>query len=162
MMDKMLKQEMRDEVLKMGDDLHFRSRLAKFQRLTDVIFVKSKKFYVIVDVKVRRLELVSLSLLKKLGLTHRQATEVSYLDFSHPEDVEKDAGASELLSDSYEDPFRSYPTRYICKDGSILHVEWHDGVNLNGDNRLWFSFASEITKERYEELVEELSKKFDL
>lgn len=63
--------------------------------------------------------------IKEFGWTSEEFTSLPYLDFVHPEDVEKTAGAAK---DMAEQKLKNFENRYRCKNGSYKTVSWLTSV----------------------------------
>ncbi len=62
-----------------------------------------------------------------------------FLDFVHPEDIQKTLEAISLLS--YQDAVRGFVNRYLCYDGTYKYIEWYSQPYGN----LIYAAARDIT-----------------
>jgi len=76
-----------------------------------------------------------------LGYTTEELTSRPLLEFVHPEDRESTAEALEQLGDRKD--LRGFTNRYICKDGSVVWLEWHARAYNHGE--LIYASARDIT-----------------
>lgn len=65
---------------------------------------------------------------EKLGFTKEELCSKPFIDFVHPDDVEKTKNlASSLSSDFGSTP--DFINRYVCKDGSVVYFQWNASVD---------------------------------
>lgn len=81
-----------------------------------------------------------------LGYNVRELQGRSFLDFVHPDDVEKTRAATAALANARE--IRNFQNRYRCKDGSYRWIEWRS----RACGPLVYGVARDVTERK---LIEE-------
>jgi PAS domain S-box-containing protein len=87
---------------------------------------------------------------KKLGYSPEEALSRPYLEFVHPEDRERTEFRSNRLREG--DATVAFENRYVCKDGSILRIEWTSTPVLA--ERLIYAVARDVTERRQAEAAQ--------
>ena len=78
---------------------------------------------------------------KKLGFSIQELTSKPYLDFVHPDDVERTRNLYKHYL-KHNQPVLSFVNRYRCFDGSYKHLEWR--IQRQGD--LMYASARDISE----------------
>lgn len=93
---------------------------------------------------------------KLLGYTEKEILSSSFLDFIHPDDVEKSTFDANDL-----DPYgiMTFENRYVTKSGEIVYLSWNS--RLDKSSQLAYCTARDITasKKVQEDLLSDLSEK---
>lgn len=76
-----------------------------------------------------------------LGYTAEELTSRPIVEFVHPDDRESTIEALEQLGEAKN--LRGFTNRYICKDGSVVWLEWHSRAYNDGE--LIYASARDIT-----------------
>src|SRR5258708_38343461 len=63
---------------------------------------------------------------RTLGYTTEELTSRPFLDFVHPEDLERTRAVMKVMASGGE--LREFENRYICRDGSICWLQWNTRV----------------------------------
>ena len=63
---------------------------------------------------------------RTLGYTIEELTARPFLDFVHPEDLERTRAVMKVMASGGE--LREFENRYICRDGSICWLQWNTRV----------------------------------
>lgn len=63
---------------------------------------------------------------RTLGYTTEELTSRPFLDFVHPEDLERTRAVMKVMASGGE--LREFESRYICRDGSICWLQWNTRV----------------------------------
>ena len=63
---------------------------------------------------------------RTLGYTIEELTSRPFLDFVHPEDLERTRAVMKVMASGGE--LREFENRYLCRDGSICWLQWNTRV----------------------------------
>lgn len=93
---------------------------------------------------------------KVLGYRGTEITGRRFIDFVHPDDVERTLAEHERLKDDGD--MELFENRYRCRDGSYRHIEWRAIPRGN----LVYAAARDITeRKQHEESMRKLSQAID-
>jgi PAS domain S-box-containing protein len=81
---------------------------------------------------------------KVLGYSREELLSRPFVDFVHPEDLEKTYAEVQFLTNN--NPTIDFENRYITKNGNLVHLQWK--ANLNSSNNLIYAIARDITETR--------------
>lgn len=100
---------------------------------------------------------VSPSWSELLGYSEKELLSRSFLDFIHPEDVEKSDFSMNNLND--EKAKSAFENRYITKSGEIVYLSWNS--RLDEETQLSYATARDITESKLaqDELLSDLGEK---
>ncbi|TRX36987.1 response regulator [Flavobacterium sp. ZT3R18] len=79
-----------------------------------------------------------------LGYSKEELLSKPFIDFVHPEDLEKTKAEVQFLT--YNNPSVDFENRYITKSGGVVYLQWK--ANLNVSNNLIYAIARDITETR--------------
>ncbi len=85
---------------------------------------------------------------KVLGYTKEELCSRPYLEYVHPDDLEKTLAEAQKLADSEENTL-NFENRYICKDGSCRWLAWYSVVDQEA--KLYYAVAHDITEMKMKE-----------
>jgi PAS domain S-box-containing protein len=81
---------------------------------------------------------------KVLGYSRKELLSRPFVDFVHPEDLEKTYAEVQFLTNN--NPTLDFENRYITKNGNLVYLQWK--ANLNSSNNLIYAIARDITETR--------------
>lgn len=116
----------------------------KEQELRD-IFEMSLDMICIGDLDDARFIKVNPAFSRALGYSEEELLERSFLDFIHPEDLEK---TKQSIAEDLKlgKKITKFENRYICKDGSTKWLSWVSHPKI--ESGLTYAIARDITEER--------------
>ncbi|PWA08730.1 PAS domain-containing protein [Flavobacterium laiguense] len=79
---------------------------------------------------------------KVLGYSKEELLSKPFVDFVHPEDLEKTLAEVQFLTNN--NPTIDFENRYITQNGNVVHLQWKS--NLNSSNNLIYAIARDITE----------------
>jgi PAS domain S-box-containing protein len=100
---------------------------------------------------------VSPSWSKLLGYSEKELISNSFLDFVHPDDVEKSAVVYDKLEDA--ELMSTFENRYLTKSGEIVYLSWNS--QIDEETNLAYCTARDITETKLvkDSLLNDLSEK---
>jgi PAS domain S-box-containing protein len=81
---------------------------------------------------------------KVLGYSREELLSKPFVDFVHPEDLEKTYAEVQFLTNN--NPTLDFENRYITKNGNLVYLQWK--ANLNSSNNLIYAIARDVTETR--------------
>lgn len=120
------------------------TRIKEQDRELRNIFEMSLDMIVVTDLKEAKFIKVNPACTRTLGYSEEELLQKSFLEFIHPEDLER---TSKLVSEdlSKGEKVIKFNNRYICKDGSIKWLSWVSHPNT--ESGLAYAVARDITEE---------------
>ncbi len=105
-------------------------------------FELSLDFFCIADTEEGYFLRVNPQFERTLGYTAEELTSRPILEFVHPDDRDKTLEVLESIHEA-ERNIRQFTNRYICKDGSIIWLEWRSSTYQSG--QLTYATARDVT-----------------
>jgi PAS domain S-box-containing protein len=134
------------DITKLSDNIHYQSRLLKFQTAIIEQFTFSELiWYTVSNPRTAHFELVSPAFCLRLGYSHREMCEHNYFDFMHPQSRQKTMVALADLADSDNNKHQSFKNTYLTSAGDAVHLEWMDAIKLKDGN--WLTTVKEVPNE---------------
>lgn len=90
-----------------------------------------------------------------LGYSKEELMAKPFVEFIHPEDLEKTYEELHLLTQN--NPSVDFENRYITKNGGLVYLQWNS--YLNSSNKLIYAIARDITETRITQFKLETSEK---
>jgi PAS domain S-box-containing protein len=81
---------------------------------------------------------------KVLGYSRKEMLSKSFLEFIHPDDLEKTLDEVKYLTQNH--PTIDFENRYVKKNGDIVYLQWK--ANLHTSNNLIYGIARDVTEIR--------------
>ena len=131
-----MKDQLNDEIKAYGDSIHFTTQLIKFQAYFGEVFTMEKGlFHTLFNTDTACFELVSPSLFRALGYTHREICGAPITELVVEEDVDK---TNEIINASGVSGERvsRFVNRYKKKGGGYITIEWLDSAAIKR-NIIW-------------------------
>jgi PAS domain S-box-containing protein len=95
---------------------------------------------------------------KTLGWSTKELLSKPWIDFTHPDDIEKTKNIKSVKLDNGEEVYQ-FENRYICKDGTIKWLSWNSFPFP--EDSVMFGVARDITKQKKaEEQLKESEEKY--
>jgi PAS domain S-box-containing protein len=134
-----LLQKVKEQELKITGLIAEKGSIANF----DFFVNESPDLVCIADLKAC-FKVVNPAFTKVLGYSKEELLSRPFLDFVHPEDLEKTQAEVQFLSNN--SPTINFENRYIAKNGNLVHLQWK--ANFNSSNNLIYAIARDITETR--------------
>lgn len=93
---------------------------------------------------------------KVLGYTETELLSKPFVEFIHPNDIQKTSDEVNLMSSKGTSTIQ-FENRYIRKDGQLIHLQWNS--SLDTENETIFAIARDITEKKIIEEKLERSEK---
>jgi PAS domain S-box-containing protein len=134
-----LLQKVKEQELKIADLIAEKSSITNFEFFVNespdlVCIADSNAYYKVVNPAFTRI----------LGYTREELLSRPFVDFVHPEDLEKTYAEVQFLTNN--NPSIDFENRYITKKGNLVYLQWK--ANLNSSNNLIYAIARDITETR--------------
>jgi PAS domain S-box-containing protein len=132
-----LLQKVNEQEVKINDLIAEKRSITNFE-----FFVKeSIDLVCIADLKAS-FKVVNPAFSRVLGYSKEELLSRPFVDFVHPEDLEKTYAEVQFLTNN--NPTIDFENRYITKDGNLVHLQWK--ANLNSSNNLIYAIARDVTE----------------
>lgn len=93
---------------------------------------------------------------KVLGYTETELLSKPFVEFIHPDDIQKTSDEVNLMSSKGTSTIQ-FENRYIRKDGQLIHLQWNS--SLDTENETIFAIARDISEKKiFEEKLERSEK----
>ena len=134
-----LLQKVKEQEIKINELISEKSSITNFDFFVNespdlVCIADSNAFY----------KVVNPAFTKVLGYSEEELLSRPFVDFVHPEDLEKTHAEVQFLTNN--NPAIDFENRYITKKGNLVHLQWK--ANLNSSNNLIYAIARDVTETR--------------
>jgi PAS domain S-box-containing protein len=134
-----LLEKVKEQELKITDLITEKKSITNFEFFVNespdlVCIADSNAYYKVVNPAFTRV----------LGYSKEELLSRPFVDFVHPEDLEKTYAEVQFLTNN--NPTIDFENRYITKKGNLVYLQWK--ANLNSSNNLIYAIARDITETR--------------
>jgi PAS domain S-box-containing protein len=134
-----LLQKVKEQEIKINELISEKSSITNFE-----FFINESPDLVCVADSDAYYKVVNPAFTKVLGYSKEELLSKPFVDFVHPEDLEKTFAEVQFLTQN--NPTVDFENRYITKKGNLVHLQWR--ANLNSSNNLIYAIARDITETR--------------
>lgn len=134
-----LLQKVKEQELKITDLISEKSSITNFE-----FFVNESPDLVCIADLNAYFKVINPAFTKVLGYSNEELLSRPFVDFIHPDDLEKTFAEVQFLTNN--NPTIDFENRYISKKGNLVHLQWK--ANLNSSNNLIYAIARDITETR--------------
>lgn len=134
-----LLQKVKDQEIKINELISEKNSITNFD-----FFVNESPDLVCIADSNAYYKVVNTAFTKVLGYSKEELLSRPFVDFVHPEDLEKTFAEVQFLTNN--NPTTDFENRYITKMGNLVHLQWK--ANLNSSNNLIYAIARDITETR--------------
>ncbi|WP_281322375.1 PAS domain-containing protein [Flavobacterium aestivum] len=132
-----LLEKVKEQEIKINELISEKSSITNFE-----FFVNESPDLVCIADSSAYYKAVNPAFTKILGYSKEELLSRPFLDFVHPEDLEKTFAEVQFLTNN--NPTVDFENRYITKKGDLVHLQWK--ANLNSSNNLIYAIARDITE----------------
>jgi PAS domain S-box-containing protein len=134
-----LLQKVNEQEIKINDLIAEKSAITNFE-----FFVNESPDLVCIADLNAYYKVVNPAFTRVLGYSKEELLSRPFVDFIHPEDLEKTHAEVRFLT--HNNPTIDFENRYITKNGNLVYLQWK--ANLNSSNNLIYAIARDVTETR--------------